>query len=198
MKQCPHCGKIFVQEDLERCPHDNDLLDQLTSFENISNAKYIFLDVVGFTQDRSIEAQSDIVYALNEIVRYCVEYVSLPEDKVIYIPTGDGLCIALLNVENPYDIHLQIALYILKRLQTHNNKTQNDTRKFQVRVGLNAHLDNLVIDINGHRNIAGAGISIASRIMGLADGNQILVGQSVYETLRYRERYSNSFKGFRG
>jgi hypothetical protein len=32
------------------------------------SAKYIFLDVVGFSHQRSIEAQSEIVAALNSIV----------------------------------------------------------------------------------------------------------------------------------
>lgn len=66
-----------------------------------------------------------------------------------------------------------------------------------MRIGINAGIDNLVIDINDQRNIAGAGISMASRIMGVADGNQILVGQTVFETLRYRDKYMSAFKPFR-
>jgi hypothetical protein len=69
-------------------------------------------------------------------------------------------------------------------------------RVFQVRVGINANLDNLVTDINGRRNIAGAGISLAQRIMSTADERQIMVGQVVYETLRHRERYMYAFRPY--
>src|SRR5205085_6253441 len=33
-------------------------------------------------------------------------------------------------------------------------------------------------------------------IMGMADGNQILVGDSVHDTLRYREKYMSCFTSF--
>ncbi len=40
------------------------------------SAKYIFLDVVGFTSGRSVEAQTEIVRAINRIVS---EAISVPE-----------------------------------------------------------------------------------------------------------------------
>jgi hypothetical protein len=45
--------------------------------------------------------------------------------------------------------------------------------------------------------LAGAGISVASRIMDMADGDQILVGYSVYDTLRYREKYVSAFRPYK-
>lgn len=160
-------------------------------------AKYIFLDIVGFTQERSVEAQSDLVHKLNDIVNASIKEHETPEANLIFIPTGDGMCIALLNIESPYDIHLLIALSIVKRVHEHNEEIEEDKmRQFQVRIGLNANTDNLVIDINRKQNIAGAGISDASRIMNLADGNQILVGRSVFDTLRHREKYMSAFKEY--
>lgn len=159
-------------------------------------AKYIFLDIVGFTHNRSTEAQADIVKYLNEIVSKTVKEKSIPEDKRIFIPTGDGICIVLLSIEAPVDIHMQIALSILDHINSYNDSIQNETRQVQVRIGIDANTDTLVADINNQQNIAGAGISMASRIMNLADGNQILVGQAVYETLRHREKYTNAFKAF--
>lgn len=159
-------------------------------------AKYIFLDVVGFTQNRSVEAQTDIVAALNMIVRNSVSAHNIQDDRIIYIPTGDGICIALLNVERPYDVHMQIALSVLARIQKHNDATKDQARKFQVRIGINANTDNLVTDINGRPNVTGAGISMAARVMNKADGGQILVGRSVYDMLRYREKYATAFTSF--
>lgn len=165
-------------------------------------AKYIFLDVVGFTYNRSVEAQSDIVHSLNEIVKASLDEYSIHDDNRIFLPTGDGICIALLNIEclhdiaSAYDIHVKIALGILKRLEEHNTSTEDVQRKFKLRIGINENIDNLVEDVNGNRNVAGDGINLAQRVMSLADGNQILLSPSVFATLRVRERYMNaSFKG---
>ncbi|MDQ5836111.1 MAG: adenylate/guanylate cyclase domain-containing protein [Acidobacteriota bacterium] len=163
--------------------------------------KYVFLDVVGFTHDRSVETQSDIVRALNEIVKASVDESSIPDNNKIFIPTGDGICIALLNIdclekiETPYDLHLRIALSILRRLDEYNNADKDEELKFKIRIGINENVDNVVIDINGNRNVAGDGINMAQRVMSLADGNQILVSPSVFTTLGIREKYfKTSFK----
>lgn len=157
--------------------------------------KYIFLDVIRFTQDRSVEAQTDIIAKLNEIVRASVEEDWL-EDNTIFLPTGDGICVCLHSIDDSYDIHLKVALDILANIHKHNEKTEDEMRKFQIRIGINENIDNLVKDINGNRNVAGAGINTAQRIMSFADGGQVLVGDAVFEVLRHREEYMNSFKTF--
>jgi hypothetical protein len=122
--------------------------------------------------------------------------VAAPTPRTIFLPTGDGICVALVNVETPYDIHLQLALSVLEQLEAYNSQTTDTMRKFQIRLGINANIDNLVVDINGNKNVAGAGINLAQRIMNIADGNQILVGDAVFQTLGQREKYMNSFKPF--
>lgn len=160
-------------------------------------AKYVFLDVVGFTK-RNVDAQADIVASLNSLVSNCLNQLMVPEEKRILIPTGDGICIALLNIKDPLDIHMLIALGILRALDEHNeDPTLKESRKFQVRIGVSANDDNLVTDINGSLNIAGAGINTAQRVMDKADGNQILVSQMVFETLHRREGYMGSFRSYR-
>lgn len=159
-------------------------------------AKYVFLDIVGYTHNRSVEAQSDLVAYLNDIVDDALSTNRIPKEDLVLLPTGDGMCISIVSSEMPYDIHILLAKEILHLLEKHNEKTVDEMRKFQIRIGINANLDNFVTDINGKRNIAGAGISMAQRVMSSADGNQILVGQQVYETLRYREKYRNSFRQF--
>ncbi len=72
-------------------------------------AKYIFLDVVGFSRGRSVEAQTDIVNSLNDLVRDVITKNNVAKERVIYLPTGDGICIALLNIEEPFDVHLLIC-----------------------------------------------------------------------------------------
>jgi class 3 adenylate cyclase len=167
--------------------------------EGILPVKYVFLDVVGFTHNRTVETQSDIVRSLNAIVKASIQAHGIPEENQILIPTGDGICVALLNldclteVESPYDAHLRIALDILARLDEYNNsQAQDDDHKFQLRIGVNENVDNIIIDINGRRNVAGDGINTAQRIMSLADGNQILVSSAVFTTLRIRNKYFKS------
>lgn len=67
------------------------------------DAKYVFLDVVGFTRGRSVEAQSEIVEAFNEIVGSLLHEHNLPPDQRILLPTGDGVCLTILK-RDPYDL----------------------------------------------------------------------------------------------
>ena len=66
--------------------------------EGILPVKYVFLDVVGFTHNRSVETQSDIVRSLNAIVKTSIQASGIPEENQILIPTGDGICVALLKL----------------------------------------------------------------------------------------------------
>ena len=157
-------------------------------------AKHIFLDIVSYTLKRSVEAQSEIIGSLNEIVKTVIASHEVSEEHCIYIPTGDGMCISLINVFKPYDVHLQIALSILGKLQEYNESQKSEPRRFQLRIGINENTDNLITDINGAQNISGAGINLASRIEGLASQSQILVGNSVYEKLVQREEHMGAFK----
>jgi Adenylate and Guanylate cyclase catalytic domain len=87
-------------------------------------------------------------------------------------------------------------LAILNELKDRNSKAHDEMRQFEVRIGLNENVDNRVVDINGRPNVAGAGINMAQRVMSPADGSQILIGAAVYETLRHRECYMNTFREF--
>lgn len=158
--------------------------------------KYVFLDVVAFTHKRSVEAQSDIVAALNQIVRGCLARAEVPDTGVIFLPTGDGMAIAVLQDTFPYDGHLLLALDMLKSVAEHSAQAPDDMRRFSVRAGISQNVDNLVIDINGRKNVAGAGINVAQRVMNVADGDQIIASQAVYDTLVNRERYMRSFRPF--
>jgi len=161
-----------------------------------AHAKHVFLDIVGYSHNRSIEVQSYIIHILNTCVLASIESLEIDADHLILIPTGDGICISLLDVSASPDIHIELSLMILKFLKAYNEKQQNEMRKFEVRIGVNENVDNLITDINGKKNIAGAGITIAQRIMNYADGGNILVGQSVYDILSKRERYLGKFRKF--
>lgn len=56
-----------------------------------ARVQYIFLDVVGFTEKRSVEAQSDVIASINQVVTHALATSSVPSDDTILLPTGDGL-----------------------------------------------------------------------------------------------------------
>ena len=157
--------------------------------------KYVFLDVVGFTRDRSVEAQTEIVGILGHIARQATRDRASGARNTIYLPTGDGLCIALVDLRLAFDAHLAVALDILASIAAHNAATADPMRQFQVRIGLAENVDNLLVDINGNRNVAGAGINTAQRVMSVGDGGHVISSHTVFESLRHRERYLESFRG---
>ena len=161
----------------------------------VVKVQYLFLDVVGFTRDRSVQVQSDIVAALNDIVRAAVAAEAVVCKETIFVPTGDGMLIALLE-SSDFDGHIRLALQILKLIAKRNAETTDEARRFEVRFGLNQNSDNVVLDINNKRNVAGAGVSLAQRVMERAGGRQILVGQPVFEELNPREPYFKKFREF--
>jgi class 3 adenylate cyclase len=160
-----------------------------------AHVRYVFLDTVGFTRNRYVEVQARLVDALNAIVTESVESNIGDDRDVILIPTGDGIAIAILNSRS-WDIHLRLALTILARLADYNGQQQEPMDKFDLRIGLNENVDNVIRDINGQRNVAGSGISMAQRIMDHADAGQIMVGRAVYEILSPREKYAKHFRPF--
>jgi class 3 adenylate cyclase len=160
-----------------------------------ANVKYVFVDVVGFTKDRSVEAQSDVVRLLNDVIRQALKSCKLEDEKLILIPTGDGVAIAIIDSKD-WDVDLRLGVAILDQVETANQKAADNMRKFAVRVGVNENVDNLVNDINGRNNVAGSGISQAQRMMDKADANQILVGRTVFERLSPREKYMSKFQGY--
>lgn len=157
--------------------------------------RYVFLDVVAFSHKRSAQAQAHIVNELNRMVRDALlEFRIEPKDRTL-LPTGDGICIALHDLQ--FDLHIQVALNILARLHRYNQATEHIMRKFDVRIGINQNTDLVFNDINDSPNLAGAGINLASRIMSVADGNQIFVSEVVFNELHPSEEYMSKFRGFK-
>ena len=161
-----------------------------------SRIKYIYLDVVGFTHNRTVEAQVQIVSALSDIVKGSLAK-SFPELDVIYIPIGDGICICLLD-SKVYDDYIIIAEEIIHGINAVYNPSVKQSLQFQVRIGINENVDNIITDINGNRNVCGSGVNDAQRIMNFGDSNHILVGRSVADSLMPREKYSEAFHSYIG
>jgi hypothetical protein len=148
-------------------------------------ASYICLDIEKYT-NRDVDAQLEIRGVLDDIVRECVaeEPVLAGKDRLMYLPTGDGMCIALLDIPSDKDpIYLRLALRILKRVREYKSSAPYRQWEFDVRVGIHSATDYVVKDINNWDNLAGSGINTAFRIMGIADGGQILLSKEVFSDL---------------
>lgn len=155
--------------------------------------RYLYLDVVDFTT-KTIEDQAAIVNALNRIVAERVSQV-LKTGDYFYIPIGDGICIALTEPSIKYDAPIKLALELIRYINSVHNKDVAASQQFGIRIGINQNVDNIISDINGRINVCGSGVNYAQRIMSLADKNQILMGSSIWETLRDRQLYQKSLRG---
>ena len=149
------------------------------------------MDIVDFTLNRSIEAQSDILTCLSRLVLQAVAEQIPLGDQVLLLPTGDGLCVCLVNLIHPFDLDLQIALSVLERVYWLNQDQRDPSRCFELRVGVNENQDNLIVDIKGQVNVVGLGINMAQRVMSVAGASGLFLGPVVYQRLSQRELYAD-------
>src|SRR4051812_26564087 len=95
------------------------------------HVKYAFADVVDFTRERTIEAQVEIIQALNAAFRSAVGDL-----EVIYLPTGDGICVGIVQSDAPADTHLKVALDVIRRMHEWSSD-KGGNRACKVRFGIN-------------------------------------------------------------
>jgi class 3 adenylate cyclase/uncharacterized protein YecT (DUF1311 family) len=155
------------------------------------HVKYAFADVIDFSVGRTVEAQVDIIAALNAAFAEAAQSL-----EVIFLPTGDGICASIIEVNAAADAHLQLALDVLKRIHEWA-KQVSENRRCVVRFGINEGVDTLITDINGRRNVADAGINQAQRLMTIADGNQIVLGRAAFDSVSVHDDYADAFRELR-
>src|SRR6266496_3927474 len=141
-------------------------------------AHILFIDIVAYSKF-SINEQRAAVDELNEIVRTSEQFQKAEAaDRLIRIPTGDGM--ALVFYTSP-EAPVQCASEISRILKEHP--------RLQVRMGVHSGPVSGVIDVNGHANLAGAGLNIAQRVMVCGDAGHILISKHVAEDLEEYEHW---------
>jgi class 3 adenylate cyclase len=161
---------------------DHGRLRDYTSHRNMSAeikkevqleiAHVLFIDIVGYSK-LSINEQRAAVDELNQVVRASEEFQKAEAaGRLIKIPTGDGM--ALVFYTSP-EAPAQCAIEISRILKEHP--------RLQLRMGVHSGPVSGVIDVNGHANLAGAGLNIAQRVMVCGDGGHILLSKHVAEDL---------------
>jgi class 3 adenylate cyclase len=135
-------------------------------------AHVLFIDIVGYSK-LSINQQRAVIDELAEVVRSSEQYQKAEAaGRLIKIPTGDGM--ALVFYTSP-GAPTQCAVEISGALKEHP--------RLQLRMGVHSGPVSGVIDVNGHANLAGAGLNMAQRVMDCGDAGHILVSKRVADDL---------------
>src|SRR5438477_15225 len=135
-------------------------------------AHVLFIDIVGYSK-LSINEQHAAVEELNRIVRASEQFQRAEAaNRLLKIPTGDGM--ALVFYTSP-EAPAQCAVEVSRILKEHP--------RLQLRMGVHSGPVSGVIDVNGHANLAGAGLNTAQRVMACGDAGHILVSKHVAEDI---------------
>src|SRR5438105_12641177 len=152
--------------------------DQVTKQIALEIAHILFIDTVGYSK-LSINDQRVVVDELTEVVRNSDQYQKAEAaGRLIKIPAGDGM--ALVFYTSP-EAPAQCAVEISRLLKKHP--------RLQLRMGVHSGPVSGVIDVNGHANLAGAGLNMAQRVMACGDAGHILVSKHVAEDLEEYEHW---------
>ena len=149
--------------------------DSKTNF-SLEIGHVLFIDIVGYSK-LLIEDQSDRLRQLTEIVLATAKVREAPDERLVRLPTGDGMALVFRNSpEEP----AQCALEIAQALKAHP--------EIRVRMGMHSGPVSEVTDVSGRSNIAGAGINLAQRVMDCGDAGHILLSQRIADDLaQYRQ-----------
>jgi hypothetical protein len=141
----------------------------------------MFIDSVSSSDPNlSTRIQLKKINKFNEILKECQTVQKSSPDEYFVIPGGDGMCIGFFQgIDKP----LRLAIEFCKTAERYN-KGIISTDIIQVRIGLNEGNCFTFSDFNGTKAFWGSGIIFAKRIMDLANNNQILVSQSMAESLQ--------------
>ena len=141
-------------------------------------AHVLFIDIVGYSK-LSINDQNAVVEELNQVVRASDQLQRAEAaSRLLKIATGDGM--ALVFYTSP-EAPAHCAVEISRALK--------EFPRLQVRMGVHSGPVSGVIDVNGHANLAGAGLNIAQRVMDCGDAGHILVSKHVAEDLEEYEHW---------
>jgi class 3 adenylate cyclase len=167
-----------------------------------TNVMVVFLDVIKYSLRKSV-MQQRVIKAFNVVLQQSCDAISREyateaqkldlnfAHDIIKIPTGDGAAI-VFPVDGLQNIHLSLAVNLLSCVAArHDTECQifaengwcNCHDFFDVRIGIAEGKAIVFKDINDNYNVAGNPVNMASRVMGLADRQQILLTEEAYRNM---------------
>lgn len=151
----------------------------------MEHATLIFCDIVGFSLNDD-DFQTQLICKLNaEVTHQLFDRLSEAEPSVIFLPTGDGLAVTLLDkskasIGTAEKAELFALIDRLMRFAVGNQPRDGET---YLRIGVHRGGVSLIRDINGHLNVCGHAMNDCQRIMDAARANQVLFSSEGYRTL---------------
>jgi class 3 adenylate cyclase len=145
---------------------------QPTSDPKFEIGHVLFIDIVGYSK-LLMNEQSAVLDELNTIVRATEQFRRAEKQgDLVRLPSGDGMALVFRDTpESP----AQCALEIDRALRGHS--------RLRIRMGIHSGPVNEVRDVNQTRNLAGAGINLAQRVMDCGDAGHILLSRRVADDL---------------
>jgi class 3 adenylate cyclase len=157
------------------------------------NVCYLFIDISGYSKSNDTKEQSTWIKYLNKVVDESLTSkldLAAPKGQILkfysennllldpfywdkmLLPTGDGMCICLLEDQAQINLALKLSKEVLDKLKD---------APFKVRIGIEYANDCLIKGINNQINIIGAGINLCQRIMDSALDGEIHLGAHAFE-----------------
>jgi serine/threonine-protein kinase len=135
-------------------------------------AHILFIDIVGYSKLLS-DKQRELFQLLNELVRSTAQFRAADAaGKLVRLSTGDGMVLAFFT---SVDAPVRCAQEIGRKLREHP--------QLQLRMGINSGPVDEVLDVDERRNVTGAGINVAQRVMDCGDAGHILLSKRVADDL---------------
>ena len=152
---------------------------ELKTDPQLEIAHVLFIDIVGSSKLLTNE-QSEVLRDLNQIVRSTEQFrIAEAAGKLIRLPTGDGMALAFFtSPEAP----VRCALEISKALKTYP--------RLPLRMGVHSGPVDAVSDVNDRSNVAGAGITMAQRVMDCGDAGHILLSKRIADDLAQYSKWT--------
>ena len=143
-------------------------------------AHVLFIDIVGSSR-LATDHQPRMVTRLQQLVQATDEFQKArTSGELVSLPTGDGMALVFVrSPEQPAGCAVEIG------------RTLRKDPFCEVRMGINSGPVFLIQDINGARNVSGAGINQAERVMSCGGGGHILMSEAVADPLRHLSRWKD-------
>jgi len=144
-------------------------------------AHILFIDIVGYSKLLS-DKQRELFELLNELIRNTAQFRAADAaHKLVRLPTGDGMVLAFFT---SVDAPVRCAQEISRKLREHP--------QLPLRMGINSGPVDEVSDVNNRRNVTGAGINLAQRVMDCGEAGHILLSQRVADDLAQYSEWQTS------
>jgi len=147
----------------------------------LMHAHFFFVDIVGLS-DPAMSTRNQVkkIEVLNKSIKEAEVFSSTPDDRMLTLPTGDGMCLGFL--QGP-ELPLHLAVELQHKLFKYN-KGKIPSETIRIRIGLHSGSAFIVKDVKDQDNIWGPGVILARRVMDIGDDNHILLSPKLAEELR--------------